>query len=98
MMINDELLNKLEKLSAIKISPEKREETKRQLSEIVGFVEILNELDLKSVDYAKHGATLFRADERNSATQEGKNSIIADVLKHAPKTDGQFFLVPKIIE
>lgn len=188
MTINDELLNKLEKLSAIKISPDKREDTKRQLSEIVGFVEVLDELDLTNIDYAKHGQTPFRADvvnlgnlglnssggvEKNSSDKvvdcfeqssrndggttnstnlrqnngvvansanlrqnnsvaanstnlrqndsensvnfsknsmnfsgnssnlthnSTKNSLIDDVLAHAPKTDGQFFLVPKIIE
>ena len=45
MNVNDELLNKLEKLSAIKIADDKRTKIKEQLSEIVGFVEILNELD-----------------------------------------------------
>lgn len=134
MTINDELLNKLEKLSAIKISPDKREDTKRQLSEIVGFVEVLDELDLTNIDYAKHGQTPFRADvvnlgnlglnssggveknssdkvvdcfeqssrndgtEANSTNNSTKNSLIDDILAHAPKTDGQFFLVPKIIE
>lgn len=209
MTINDELLNKLEKLSAIKISPDKREDTKRQLSEIVGFVEVLDELDLTNIDYAKHGQTPFRSDvvnlgnlggnsvnlgensnggveanfvnlsensansglnsnnkvvdcfeqssrndggttnstnlrqnngvvansanlrqnnsvaanstnlrqndsensvnfSKNSMNFSGnssnlthnstKNSLIDDVLAHAPKTDGQFFLVPKIIE
>ena len=48
MQIDDTLLNKLEKLSALQISDEKREEVKKQLSEIVSFVDILNELDLSS--------------------------------------------------
>lgn len=50
MQIDDTLLNKLEKLSALQINDEKREEIKKQLSEIVSFVDILNELeDRKSV-------------------------------------------------
>ena len=46
MKIDDALLQKLEKLSSLKISDEKREGVITQLSEIVSFVEILNELDL----------------------------------------------------
>ena len=37
MVIDDTLLNKLEKLSALQIPEEKREEFKKQLGEIVNF-------------------------------------------------------------
>ena len=42
MQIDDTLLNKLEKLSALQINDEKRDEIKKQLSEIVSFVDVLN--------------------------------------------------------
>lgn len=92
MTINDELLSKLEKLSAIKIVDDKRDETKKQLSEIVGFVEVLNKLDLSSQDNSAFGATLFRQDIVS------KSNVIDDVFKHAPASAEHFFLVPKIIE
>lgn len=92
MTINDELLGKLEKLSAIKIADDKREETKKQLSEIVGFVEILNELDLESQSGKAFGATPLREDSVKSA------SVIDDIFKNAPASAEHFFLVPKIIE
>lgn len=47
MQIDDALLSKLEKLSSLKTNDDKREEIKRQLSEIVSFVDVLNELDLR---------------------------------------------------
>ena len=40
MIIDDALLSKLERLSALKIPDEKREEFKGQLNNIVDFVEI----------------------------------------------------------
>lgn len=92
MTIDDELLKKLEKLSAIKIANDKREETKKQLSEIVGFVEILNELDLNSQENLALGATLFRQDDVKSV------NVIDEILKNAPASAEHFFLVPKIIE
>lgn len=92
MTINDELLNKLEKLSTIKIATEKRDETKQQLSEIVAFVEILNELDLNSVDNAAFGATPFRADTPKNTP------VIEEIFANAPKSENHFFIVPKIIE
>lgn len=92
MTIDDTLLAKLEKLSAIKIADEKREETKKQLSEIVGFVEVLNELDLNSQSGKASGATPFRADSVKSA------SVIDEIFANAPASGEHFFLVPKIIE
>ncbi len=92
MTINDELLNKLEKLSSLKISPEKREATKAQLSEIVGFVEVLNELDLANLPNSGIQATPFRADTPKSSF------VIDEVLSKAPATSEHFFIVPKIIE
>lgn len=47
MQIDEKLLSKLEKLSALQIT-KNRNETIAQLSEIVNFVEKLNELDLDS--------------------------------------------------
>ena len=52
MIIDDALLSKLERLSALKIPDAKREEFKGQLNNIVDFVEILNELDLQSGEAA----------------------------------------------
>lgn len=92
MTINDELLNKLEKLSAIKIADDKREETKKQLSEIVGFVEVLNELDLNLQDNSTLNATPFRQDASVSV------NVIDELFKNAPATTEHFFVVPKIIE
>ncbi|EPS5758848.1 Asp-tRNA(Asn)/Glu-tRNA(Gln) amidotransferase subunit GatC, partial [Campylobacter coli] len=52
MQIDEKLLSKLEKLSALQIEEEKRSEVICELSEIVNFVEKLNELDLSSSEVA----------------------------------------------
>ena len=95
MVIDDTLLNKLEKLSALQIPEEKREDFKKQLGEIVNFTEILNELNLDGLDAtisAASGGTPLRDD----ISQE---SNIRDlILTHAPKSQDGYFVVPKIIE
>ncbi len=45
MLINDEVLENLEKLSMLKIDKDKKESLKKELSEIVAYVENLNELE-----------------------------------------------------
>lgn len=95
MQIDDQLLNKLEKLSSLKINEEKRNEIKKQLSEIVNFVEVLNELDLtkdEAVVSMVSGGTLLRDDISS------KSEVIYEILKNSPQRDGKFFIVPKIIE
>ena len=93
MNVNDEVLNKLEKLSAIKIADDKRTKIKEQLSEIVGFVENLNELDLNDIQVNKSSAkTIFRQDISS------QSQVIDGVLQHSPLSEDHFFIVPKIIE
>ncbi len=87
MQIDEKLLSKLEKLSALQIT-KNRNETVVQLSEIVNFVEKLNELDLDSqeitVSTIKGGAPLRIDEIRNS-------NVIDEVLDCAPKKQEHFF-------
>jgi aspartyl-tRNA(Asn)/glutamyl-tRNA(Gln) amidotransferase subunit C len=96
MKIDDTLLQKLEKLSSLHISDEKREGVINQLSEIVSFVENLNELNLENEEATfttLQGGTPFRED-----TPRVDPSIVKTILKHAPQSENGFFVVPKIIE
>ena len=96
MQIDNTLLEKLEKLSNLKIADEKRAEVEQHLSNIIGFVENLNELNTDGVEATfstvEGGATL-REDQPASNREIGD-----DILQHAPKSADHFFIVPKIIE
>ena len=96
MQINDKLLQKLEKLSYLKVDDDKREEIISQLSEIVDFVDNLSELDTNSVDEA------FAMSDMPTPLREDVtkcNRKINDaILSHAPNSVDNFFVVPKIIE
>ncbi len=96
MKIDQKILKKLEILSSIEIKAEKRDKTIENLSEIVGFVENLNELDLtdKDASFATlEGGTPFREDEPIQNSE-----VIEIILQNAPKKEDSFFVVPKIIE
>ena len=95
MQIDDTLLNKLEKLSALQLMMKKRRDQRSNLSEIVSFVDVLNELDLSSdeaVVSSIKGGTPLREDEPHLS------DVVDEILKHAPSREGHFFAVPKIIE
>ncbi len=96
MKIDDTLLQKLEKLSSLEIEASRRESMISEIGKIVDFVENLNELDLDSEEASFstiEGGTPFRED-----TPANDPEIIQTILEHAPKREGGFFVVPKIIE
>ncbi len=96
MQVDDALLSKLEKLSFLKVSPDKREEIIGQLSEIVSFVDNLSELNTDGVDdnFAMSNKGTFTREDSPSCDTNVNDAI----LKNAPLSGDNFFIVPKIIE
>lgn len=91
-MVDKILINRLEKLSALKLDDSQKDEMINDFNDILTFVEILNSVDTKSVNIENSSFTPLREDI-------AKNSnIISDVLNHAPSKEETFFKVPKIIE
>jgi len=96
MQVDNALLTKLEKLSFLKVSEDKREEIIGQLSEIMSFVDNLSELNTDGIDdkFAMNNeSTILRTD-----TQMCNTEINDNILKNAPQSRDHFFIVPKIIE
>lgn len=96
MIIDDQTINKLEKLSSLEISDERKALLKEELGQIVNFVENLNEVDVSGVDATFttiEGGQPLRDDEVTSKTE-----VSAHIISNAPKTDDNYFIVPAIIE
>ena len=96
MKIDNELLKKLEKLSSLEIAEDRRGGIINQLSEIVEFIENLNELNLDKEEATfttVKGGTPMREDTPNLNPQ-----VIKTILENAPKSKNGSFVVPKIIE
>ena len=96
MQIDNTVLTKLEKLSHLKIDDSKKEEVIAQLTEILDYVDNLNELDTDSLDASfstLDGGTPLRDD-----TPKKADEIAKDILSHAPEAKDDFFIVPAIIE
>jgi len=87
------LVEKLENLAMVEV--EDKERIARELEEIVNFVEILNQLEVEGEEPTFSPLarpTPLRPDE------PVRSEVIEEVLAHAPKREGYFFLVPQIIE
>lgn len=92
MQIDDTLLAKLEQLSMLHITESKRDETKKNLEEILGFIENLASVEVDETYLQEQYQTPLREDEVVDS------EVATDVLAHAPKAQDNFFIVPKIIE
>ena len=93
MKIDEKLLEKLEKLSMIKV--DNKEGMINDLNQIVDFVEILNDVDTSDVD------ATFSTLNTSTPMREDipvDNEAIKTIIANAPKTAGNYFIVPKIIE
>lgn len=96
MQIDNTLLEKLEKLSHLRIDASKKEEVMGQLTDILGYIDNLNELDTEALSPSfstLEGGTPLREDIPRQI-----NSIAKDILSHAPEAKDDFFIVPAIIE
>ena len=86
---------KVARLARLKLTDAEIDDYTEKLGSILEYVASLNEIDTEDVEPMVHAVELnnvFRADEIvPSLPREA-------ALKNAPKTDGQFFLVPQILD
>ena len=85
---------KVAQLARLNLKPEEKVRLEKDLEHILDYVAQLNSLDTKDVEPTSHVLNLenvFRADEVKPS------GVRDEVLKHAPKAEGKFFKVPKVI-
>ncbi len=94
-MIDDAQVDHIAKLARLKISDEERESLKRDLANILSYFETLNELDTSGVEPMKHvieTENVLREDEPTGSIPREQ------ALQNAPATDGEYFIVPRVLE
>ena len=82
-------------LARIALTPDEQEKFGAQLSNILGYIEKLNELDVSGIEPTAHAVPLvnvFRADEVRPSLPN------AEALRNAPASANGLFMVPKIVE
>ena len=82
-------------LGRLKLSADEMDRMTVQLSRVLEYVDILNEVDTKHVEPMAHAIEMrdvFREDVPVPSLPR------EDALANAPKTDGRCFVVPAILE
>jgi aspartyl-tRNA(Asn)/glutamyl-tRNA(Gln) amidotransferase subunit C len=94
MLTRDEV-KKVAVLGRLNLTEAEVDEFTEQLGSVLSYIEVLDELDVSNVEPMAHAAdvtNVFRTDTvKPSLDREA-------ALSNAPKSDGQFFLVPQILE
>ena len=92
--INSELIDKLCFLAKLEYDENGKEEIKKDLSRILGFIGKLDELDTANVE-----PLIFMTDEKNVLRADINKETVtkAEALKNAPSKDSDYFKVPKVL-
>ncbi|MBL8813295.1 MAG: Asp-tRNA(Asn)/Glu-tRNA(Gln) amidotransferase subunit GatC [Planctomycetaceae bacterium] len=88
-------VRKVANLARLSLTDQELESSRQQLGAILDYVRLLDEVNLDGVAPMPHPVPMnnvFREDVRQESLSR------EDSLANACKTDGQFFLVPRILE
>lgn len=95
MPVDKQLISRLEKLARLQLSDGQREKLSEDLQNILDMVDKLRELNTDGVAplvYLSDREHVLRPDEVARQLDQ------SEALKNAPKHDGKFFRVPKVIQ
>jgi aspartyl-tRNA(Asn)/glutamyl-tRNA(Gln) amidotransferase subunit C len=95
MKIDKDVITRVSGLARLELTEEEKTEFSRQLSDIISYVEKINELNTENVEPADHIADLTNVFREDSV----KESIDREKIENiTPEFDKGFIVVPKIIE
>lgn len=95
MEVTPELIDKLAHLARLEVKPAEKERLQKDMQQMIGFIEKLNELDTAGTEPLMHltgEMNVLRNDEvKTSITRE-------EALQNAMLKTDEFFMVPKVIK
>jgi aspartyl-tRNA(Asn)/glutamyl-tRNA(Gln) amidotransferase subunit C len=92
--IGKELIEKVAKLSNLKLKEEEIELFSNQFKDILSFIDKLNEVDVKdTLPFYE-----LQIEEKSEREDVPTDSITnEEALKNAPQAEGGFFVVPRVV-
>lgn len=95
MKITDETVEHIAHLARLEFEGEKKIAIKKDLENIISFMEVLQEVDTENIE-----PLIFMNDEVNKLREDTPVVTITqkDALKNAPKKDSDYFRIPKVLD
>ena len=95
MSVDAEIVRRIAHLARIAVAEEEVEHLKGELNAILAWVEQLSEVDVAGVE-PMTSVTPMKMKMRADEVTDG--GIPEDIVKNAPASEDNFFLVPKVVE
>ena len=95
MSVDAATVRRIAHLARIAVAEDEVEHLRGELNAILAFVEQLSEVDVDGVE-PMTSVTPMRLKMRDDVVTDG--GIAADIVRNAPATEDNFFMVPKVVE
>ncbi|MCF6322692.1 MAG: Asp-tRNA(Asn)/Glu-tRNA(Gln) amidotransferase subunit GatC [Rhizobiaceae bacterium] len=95
MSVDIDTVKRVAKLARIAVSDQQAEKMQGELNTILGFVELLNEVDVSGVEPMTSVVDVAMKKRVDVVSDGGKAD---DIIANAPASEDNFFMVPKVIE
>ncbi len=95
MEITKDMVAYVAELSRLKLSDEEAETARKGLGEIIGYMDILNNIDTEGVEPMSHAFAVKNV-MRDDIVRPSHDR--AELLKNAPKADDEAIIVPRTVE
>ncbi len=95
MEITKEMVAYVAELSRLKLSDEEAETARKGLGEIIGYMDVLNNIDTEGVEPMSHAFAVKNV-MRDDVVKPSHNR--AELLANAPKSDEEAIIVPRTVE
>ena len=95
MSVDTATVRRIAHLARIAVAEDEVEHLRGELNAMLAFVEQLQEVNVEGVE-AMTSVTPMAMKMREDVVTDG--GIAADIVKNAPATEDNFFLVPKVVE
>lgn len=95
MVIDSTVIRKVARLARIRVSSEQEQHFSDEISKMLQWMEMLNEVD------TNHVSPMFSVNQDNMARRDDvvtDGNYVDDILANAPNAAYGMFIVPKVIE
>lgn len=95
MQVDEKTVRRIARLARIRITDEEAKSLESELSQILNWVEQLDEVDTANVEPMTR-VVAQKLRKREDKVTDGE--IADDIVKNAPVVDDHYFVVPKVVE
>ncbi len=95
MSLDTATVRRIAKLARIRVNDEEVSTLQNELNAILGYVELLSEVNVEGVEPLSGGAQMALRQREDKLTD---GDMAEKILANAPDRIGNFFAVPKVVE